>query len=147
MSVRRYPVTPEGHARIVALLRNIREVQRPANIKSIEIALDHGDLSENAEYHAAKEKQGILAAQMNDLEDKLSRAQIIDPATLDLDRIAFGATVTLLDLETDDEVCYQIVGSELADAGAGRISCDAPLSRALIGREEGDEVVFRAPKV
>jgi len=129
-----------------ATLKNLKEVQRPENVLAIEEARAHGDLSENAEYHAAKEKQSLIAAQIATIEDKLSRIEVIDPSMLDMEKVVFGATVELLDLDTDDEVTYQIVGSDEADVTQGLISYDAPLARALIGKEEGDDVAVNTPK-
>jgi transcription elongation factor GreA len=133
----------EGYERLTAELKALRE-ERPLIVDAIEEARAHGDLSENAEYHAAKERQGQVEAMIGDLEDKVSRANIIDPATLSGERIIFGATVTLLD---DDEkpVKYQIVGPYEADAKAGRISYNSPLGRALIGRRAEDEVEVTVP--
>jgi len=139
-------MTPTGHKKLRDFLKNLKSVQRPANIRAIEEALAHGDLSENAEYHAAKEQQAMIAAQINVTEDRLSRAQVIDPASLDLERVAFGATVTLTEVDTDEEVVYQIVGSEEADATDGKISYEAPVARALLNKEEGDEVLVKTPK-
>ncbi len=146
MSVERVPFTPEGHAKLVAFLKDLKEVQRPANVLAIEEARAHGDLRENAEYHAAKEKQGWIAAQIGLCEDRLSRALVIDPKTVTITKVAFGATVTVRDDETDEEQTYKIVGSNEADAKLGLISYDAPLARSLLGKEEGDEVVFTTPK-
>ena len=146
MSVpKRVPMTPTGHAKLTAMLKRIKEIERPANVRAIEKTHAQKNLSENAEYHAAKERQGILHAQMLNMEDRLSRSEVIDPASLDLPRVAFGATVELVDMDTDTEVTYQIVGSEEADAPNGRISYDSPLARALLGKEEGDEFTFAAP--
>ena len=131
---------------MVAFLKDLKTVQRPANVKAIEEARAHGDLSENAEYHAAKEQQGMIAAHMAMTEDRLSRVQVIDPKSINMDRIAFGATITLLDVDGDIELVYQIVGSEEADGAAGFISYEAPLARGLMGKEEGDEVVIHTPK-
>ena len=145
MSIQREPMTPAGHAKVTAFIKNIKEVERPANVKAIEEAIAHGDLSENAEYHAAKERQGMLNAHLADAEHQLGRAEVIDPAKLDLDRIAFGATVEVLDKKTNEEYTYQIVGSVEADAANGKISYSAPLAKALLGKEEGDDVRFKAP--
>jgi len=128
------------------MLKDLKEFQRPANVLAIEEARAHGDLKENAEYHAAKEKQSLIAAQIATIEDKLSRIQVVDPLELDLEKVVFGATVELLDLDSDDEVTYQIVGSDEADVTKGLISYDAPLARALIGKEEGDNVQVKVPK-
>ena len=137
---------PSGQSKLRAELKRIREVDRPAVVEAIEEARAHGDLKENAEYHAAKEKQGMLHARMTQVEDILSRAHVIDPTTVELEKVAFGCTVSVLDLDTDTELTYTIVGSEEADAANGLISYQAPLAKALMGKEEGDEVIFKAPK-
>ena len=128
-----------------ARLRQIMEVDRPQNVRDIEEARAHGDLSENAEYHAAKERQGFLDAEKRDLEDKIGRARVIDPSTLSGERVVFGATVTLLNLDTDVEVTYQIVGVDEADIKQGTISYESPLARAILRKEVGDDVTFQAP--
>jgi len=142
-SVEKLPMLAEGYERLTAELKTLRE-ERPRIIDAIEEARAHGDLSENAEYHAAKERQGQVEATIADLEDKVSRAQIIDPATLSGDRIVFGATVTLLD-DDDKPIRYQIVGPYEADAKAGRISYNSPLGKALIGRKVDDEIEVTVP--
>ncbi len=141
----RYLVTPRGLAALRDRLRQIKSVERPQNVRDIEEARAHGDLSENAEYHAAKERQGHLETELRSVEDKLARAQVVDPATLSGDKVVFGATVTVVNLDTDEEVTYQIVGEDESDLKGGRISYRSPLARALIRKEEGDEVVFQAP--
>lgn len=141
----RYPMTPAGLKRLREELKHIRAVERPQNVRDIEEARAHGDLSENAEFHAAKERQSMLDARMKELETKISLAEVIDPRTLKGDRVVFGATVLLEEGETGDEVTYTIVGEDEADARHGQISITSPLARALIGKEEGDEVRFRAP--
>ena len=133
----------EGYERQIAELKALRE-ERPRIVDAIEEARAHGDLSENAEYHAAKERQGQVEATIGDLEDRISRAQIIDPTTLSGERIVFGATVTLLD-DADKPIRYQIVGQTEADAKVGRISYNSPLGRALIGRKVDDEVEVTVP--
>ena len=133
----------EGYEKLTSELKALRE-ERPRIVDAIEEARAHGDLSENAEYHAAKERQGQVEASIADLEDKMSRAQIIDPGTLSGDRIIFGATVTLLD-EDDKPVKYQIVGPYEADAKVGRISYNSPLGKALIGRKVDDEIEVTVP--
>lgn len=140
-----YFCTPRGLAQIRARIRQIKEVDRPQNVADIEEARAHGDLSENAEYHAAKERQGLLDVELRTLEDRNSRAQAIDPATLSGDKVVFGATVTVLQDDSDDEVTYQIVGEDEANIKEGTISYKSPLARALIGKEEGDEATFQAP--
>ena len=142
-SVDRLPMLAEGHQRLAAELRLLRE-ERPRIVEAIEEARAHGDLSENAEYHAAKERQGQVEAMIGDLEDRINRAQIIDPTTLSGDRIVFGATVTLLD-DADKPVRYQIIGPYEADAKRGRISYNSPLGRALIGRKVGEEIEVTVP--
>ena len=137
------PMLAEGYEKLTADLKVLR-AERPKIVDAIEEARAHGDLSENAEYHAAKERQGQVEAQISDLEDKVSRAQIIDPATLSGDRIVFGATVTVMD-EDDKPQRYQIVGQAESDAKNGRISYDSPLGRALIGKSVGDEVEVTVP--
>ena len=133
----------EGYERLTAELKALRE-ERPKIVEAIEEARAHGDLSENAEYHAAKERQGQVEASIGDLEDRISRANIIDPTTLSGDRVVFGATITLLD-DDDKPVRYQIVGPYEADAKVGRISYNSPLGRALIGRRVDDEVEVTVP--
>lgn len=140
----KYPTTPQGAVKLREELQRLKE-ERPKISREIGIAREHGDLSENAEYHAAKERQGMVEARIKDIEDKLARAEIIDPATLDGTRVRFGANVELLNLDTDDQVTYQIVGAEEADIEQGTISVSAPLARALIGHEVGDEVTVRLP--
>ena len=142
-SVEKLPMLAEGYAKLTTELKALRE-ERPLIIDAIEEARAHGDLSENAEYHAAKERQGQVEAAVVDLEDKISRAHIIDPTTLSGDRIVFGATVTLLD-DADKPVRYQIVGQAEADAKVGRISYNSPLGRALIGRRVDDEIEVTVP--
>ncbi len=137
------PMLAEGYERITADLKAYR-AERPKIVDAIEEARAHGDLSENAEYHAAKERQGHVEAQIADLEDRVSRAQIIDPASLSGDRIVFGATVTLRD-DNDKPIRYQIVGQTEADAKVGRISYNSPLGRALIGRKVEDEIEVTVP--
>ena len=133
----------EGYEALTADLKVLRE-ERPRIVDAIEEARAHGDLSENAEYHAAKERQGQVEAQIADIEDKVSRAQIIDPKTLSGDKIVFGATVTLLD-EDDKPVKYQIVGQTEADASKGRISYSSPMARAMIGKQVEDEIEVTVP--
>ncbi len=137
------PMLAEGYERLTADLKAFR-AERPKIVDAIEEARAHGDLSENAEYHAAKERQGQVEAQIADIESKVSRAQIIDPASLSGDRIVFGATVTLLD-ENDKPVKYQIVGETEADAKRGRISYNSPLAKALIGKHVDDEIEVSVP--
>ena len=142
-TVDKMPMLQEGYEKLTADLKRLKE-ERPQIVDAIEEARAHGDLSENAEYHAAKERQGQVEASIAQLEDRLSRAQIIDPKDLSGDKIVFGATVTLLD-DDDKPVRYQIVGETEADAKVGRISFNSPLGRALIGRRKGDEVEVTVP--
>lgn len=142
-SVEKLPMLQEGYEALTADLKTLRE-ERPLIVEAIEEARAHGDLSENAEYHAAKERQGQVEAQISELEDRISRATIIDPTTLSGDRIVFGATVTLLD-DDDKPIKYQIVGPYEADAKRGRISYVSPLGKALIGRKVDDEVEVTVP--
>ena len=139
------PMTPEGNGRLREELKNLKEVERPKISRDIGIARDHGDLSENAEYHAAKDRQGWIEARIKDLEDKLSRAEIIDPAKLSGSKVAFGATVKLSNVDTEEEAVYRLVGADEANLDQGSISITSPLARALIGREVGDEVKVRMP--
>jgi transcription elongation factor GreA len=139
------PMTIAGEKVLRERLKHMKEVERPSVVRAIEEARAHGDLSENAEYHSAREKQGIVEAQIRDLEDRLGRAEVIDTSRLSGDRVVFGATVVLEDGESDEQVTYQIVGTEEADPKAGRISYTSPLARAIIGKKEGDLVQFRAP--
>lgn len=138
------PMLAAGHAKLEAELKNLKTVERPDVVAAIEEARAHGDLSENAEYHAAKERQGHIEGRIMELEGKLSRADVIDPTSLTGDRIVFGATVTLLD-EDDEQVVYQIVGADDSDVKEGRISYQSPIARALIGRKLGDEVEVKTP--
>jgi len=144
MASEKVPMLAEGHRQLDSELKRLKTEERPTIIQAIEDARAHGDLSENAEYHAAKERQGQVEATIADLEDRLSRAMIIDPKTLSGDRVVFGATVTLLD-EDQKKVKYQLVGQEEADARVGRISYNSPLGRALIGRQKGEEVEVTTP--
>jgi transcription elongation factor GreA len=143
-SADKVPMLAEGHRKISDEVRHLKLNERPAVIQAIEEARAHGDLSENAEYHAAKERQGHIEATLADLEDRLSRAQVIDPTTLSGDKVVFGATVTLTD-EDDKTIRYQLVGQTEADAKIGRISYNSPLGRALIGRTVGEEVEVSTP--
>jgi len=142
-SADKVPMLEEGHRMLSEELKRLKS-ERPEIVEAIETARAHGDLSENAEYHAAKERQGQIEASIADLEDKLSRAMVIDPKSLSGNKVVFGATVTLVD-EDDKKVKYQLVGQTEADARVGRISYNSPLGRALIGREVGEDVEVSAP--
>ncbi|MEG3597914.1 MAG: transcription elongation factor GreA [Pseudomonadota bacterium] len=141
--MQKVPRLAEGYEKLTADLKALR-AERPLIVDAIEEARAHGDLSENAEYHAAKERQGQVEAQIAEIEDKVTRAQIIDPSTLSGDRVIFGATVTLLD-EDDKPIKYQIVGQTEADASKGRISYNSPIGRALIGKQLEEEVEVTVP--
>ena len=143
-SADKVPMLAEGHRKLSDELKRLRSEERPAIVEAIEEARAHGDLSENAEYHAAKERQGQIEAEIMQIEDQLARAQVIDPTTLSGDKVMFGATVELLD-EDDKPVKYQVVGPIEADAKTGRISFSSPLGRALIGRKVGEEVEVQTP--
>jgi transcription elongation factor GreA len=143
MASDKVPMLAEGHRQLVDEAKRLK-LERPEIIESIEVARAHGDLSENAEYHAAKERQGQIEAMIADIDDRLSRAMVIDPTTLSGDKVVFGATVTLLD-EEEKKVRYQIVGQTEADARVGRISYNSPLGRALIGRQVGEDVEVATP--
>jgi len=138
-------MTKEGAEKLREELAYLKGVKKHQIIATIEEARAHGDLSENAEYHAAKEEQGMNEARINLLEDKLARAEVIDPSTMNTDKIVFGAKVELIDAETEKSVTYQIVGEDEADLSQGKISITSPIARALIGKEEGDEAIVRAP--
>jgi transcription elongation factor GreA len=140
----RFPITPKGVQKLKDELGRLKE-ERPKISRDIGVAREHGDLSENAEYHAAKERQGMVEARIKDIEDKLARAEIIDPSKLHGDRISFGATVELSNIDTEEAVTYQIVGAEEANVNDGLISISAPLARALIGKQVGDEVKVKLP--
>ncbi|MFO0679389.1 MAG: transcription elongation factor GreA [Polyangiaceae bacterium] len=140
------PITPEGHVRLREELHNLKSVERPAVIQAIATAREHGDLKENAEYHAARDKQSFIEGRIKDIEDKLARAEVIDPAKLaGTSRIAFGARVRLSNTESGEEVAYQILGADESDLAQGSISITSPLARSLLGKEEGDEVKVRMP--
>jgi transcription elongation factor GreA len=139
------PLTPEGHKKLKAEFEKLMKVDRPTNIKAIAEARAHGDLSENAEYHAAKERQSFIEGRINELQNKLARANVIDPSKIKHDKVAFGARVTILDLETDKEHVFTIVGTEEADATNGKISLSSPVGRALVGKKVGDMVEIKAP--
>lgn len=143
--MQRIPMRPEGYEKLKEELDRLVKVERPMNVKDIEEARAHGDLSENAEYHAAKERQSFIAGRIQELQDKLARAQVIDPASINYDKVAFGATVKLLDINSDEECVYTIVGEEEADIKHRRISIGSPVAKALIGRAVGDEVTVKAP--
>ncbi|MDQ3031101.1 MAG: transcription elongation factor GreA [Myxococcota bacterium] len=139
------PMTPQGHAALTEELHHLKSIERPRISKEIGVAREHGDLRENAEYHAAKEKQGMVEARINEIEDHLARAEVIDPSAFSGDKVRFGAFVTLEDTESGKVVDYRIVGPDEANIEKGTISVTSPVARALIGREPGDEVTVNAP--
>ncbi len=140
------PMTPRGFELLKEELNRLKTVDRPANVRDIELALEHGDLSENAEYHAAKEKQGHLSGRIEYVEDRVARAQVIEPNGDDDERVRFGLEVVLSDTESGEEVRYRIVGEDEADASSGLLSVTSPVARALMGKEVDDEVTVRVPK-
>lgn len=140
----KFPMTPRGAAKLEKDLA-VLKAERPKISKEIGVAIEHGDLSENAEYHAAKERQGMNEAKIKDMEAKLALAEVIDPTKLSGEIVRFGATLTLTNVDTGDEVRYQIVGTDEADIDLGLISISAPLARAMIGKSIGDEVKVKLP--
>ena len=138
-------MTASGYARLEAELKNLKSVDRPAVIKAISDAREHGDLSENAEYHAAKERQSWIEGRILELEDKTSRSEVIDVSKLTGDKVKFGATVVLADQDNDEKSTYQIVGADESDIKSGLLSITAPLARALIGKGKGDSVEVTTP--
>ncbi len=145
MSSEKIPMTPQGHAALLKEAKHLKSVERPRIIKAIAEAREHGDLSENAEYHAAKEQQGMTEARVVELENTLSRAEVIDISKMAGDRIKFGATVTVVDEDTEEEVRYQLVGDYESDASNGKISISSPVARALMGKELGDSAEVATP--
>ena len=142
----KFPMTPRGQQALREELKHLREVERPKNVQDIEEARAHGDLRENAEYHAAKEKQGFIEGRSREIEAVLAQAEVIDPAKLSGTRVVFGATVQLTDTDSGDETTYTIVGDYESDIKLGRLAISAPVARALIGKEQGDTVTVRTGK-
>ena len=140
------PMTVLGKKMIDEELKQLTTVERPIIIKAIEIARGHGDLSENADYSAAKERQSFIEGRIQEINGKLARCQVIDPSIIKSDKVVFGATVELMDLTTEKSMTYQIVGVDEADIKKGKVGVTSPVARALIGRAEGDEVTVNAPK-
>jgi transcription elongation factor GreA len=138
-------MTPDGFQKIQEELERLLKVERPKNIQAIAEARAHGDLSENAEYHAAKERQSFLEGRIQDLQAKIARAEVIDPSKISQDKAAFGATVKVLDIAADEEYAFTLVGAEEADVRQGKISISSPVGRALLGKEVGDTVTIKAP--
>jgi len=144
--VSKHPMTPEGLEKLREELKRLKSVERPKVIEEISVARDHGDISENAEYEAAKERQSFVEKRIRDIEDKIANAQVVDPAEMSTDRVVFGVMVTVLDLESDEEMCYQIVGADEADVAECRISVTSPVARSLIGKQVGDLVQVVIPR-
>jgi len=141
----RIPMTAEGHVALQTELKTLKSVERPTIIAAIAEARQHGDLSENAEYHAAKEKQSFIEGRISEIDDKLARADVIDVSKFSGTKIRFGATVTIVDVDTEESQTYKIVGEDEASVKLGKISITSPIARALIGKEEGDSVEVRTP--
>ncbi len=141
----RVPVTPEGFQKMKEELDRLLKVDRPKNIKDIAEARAHGDLSENAEYHAARERQSFIEGRIQELQAKISMAEVIDPSKINQSKVAFGAKVKVVDVDADEEYVFTLVGTEEADVKSGRISITSPVARALIGKEVGDTAVVKAP--
>ncbi len=142
---KKIPMTQQGYNKLEEELRHLKNVERPTVIKAIADAREHGDLSENAEYHAARERQGFIEGRISELEDKTSRADIIDPSKISGDQVKFGATVTLLDEDNGETVTYQVVGSDESDIKQGFLSITSPLARALIGKSVKDSIEVITP--
>jgi len=143
--MQKIPMTADGYARLEEELRHLKLVERPAVIRAIAEAREHGDLSENAEYHAARERQSFIEGRLADLEDKISRAEVIDVSKLSGRQVKFGATVTLVDEDTEEKAAYQIVGQDESDIKTKRLSITSPLARALIGKHVGETVEVSTP--
>jgi len=143
--MQKFPMTVQGHAALETELKHLKTVERPEIINAIAVARDHGDLKENAEYHAAKEKQGFIEGRIQELESKLSLSQVIDPSTMSGDMVRFGATVKIVNEDTDEESTYQIVGEDEANVKDGKISVTSPIARAMITKEVGDAFEVIAP--
>ncbi len=141
----RVPMSKTGHTKLKKELSNLERVERHVVVKAIEIAREHGDLKENAEYHAAKERQGMIEGRIMDLKDKLGRAEVIDCVSVNCNRAVFGTVVELLDMDTDEEVSYQLLGSEESDVKKGSISVFSPLGKSILGKEVGDDVLTKTP--
>jgi len=141
----KHPMTPEGHAKLKEELGRLKSEERPRIIRAIGTAREHGDLSENAEYHAAKDRQGMIEARISELESKIGLAEVIDISNLSGDYIQFGAEVTVVDEKTDEKSTYQIVGADEAEVNEGRLSISSPLARALIGKTSGDAIEINTP--
>lgn len=140
------PMTVVGKAKMEDELKRLKSIERPAVIQAISLARAHGDLSENAEYDAAKEKQAFVEGRIQDLEDKLARAQVVDTSDLKTDKIVFGATIEVMNLDTEQKQTYRIVGSDEADVKSGMVSIESPIARQLLNKKAGDSVTIKVPK-
>jgi len=143
--VNRIPMTPAGYDALKEKIRQLKQVERPEVIRAIQEARAHGDITENAEFEAAKERQAFIEGKIGELEHKVAFAEVIDPSKVTTDRVTFGCTVVLENLNTEDEVKYQLVGPDESDVSQGRISVSSPIGKAMIGKEVGDEIVVQAP--
>ncbi|NOZ67842.1 MAG: transcription elongation factor GreA [Deferribacteres bacterium] len=143
--MQKVPMTPEGYRKLKEELERLLKVDRPQNIRAIAEAREHGDLSENAEYHAAKERQSFIEGRIQELKSKLALAEVIDPSKISQNRVAFGAKVKIFDVDTDEEKVFTLVGQDEADVKTGKISISSPVGRSLIGKEIGDTVIIKAP--
>ena len=143
--MQRIPMSIRGNQKLREELEQLERVERHVVVKAIEVAREHGDLKENAEYHAAKERQGMIEGRIMELKDKLGRAEVIDCSTVNTERVVFGAVVTLMDMDTDEEITYQLLGPEESDVKKGSISVLSPLGRSILGKEPGDDVVAKTP--
>jgi transcription elongation factor GreA len=143
--MKKIPITPEGYKKLKKELANLLKVERPQNIKAIAEARAHGDLSENAEYHAAREKQSFIEGRIQELQNKIALANVIDPKKISQDSVAFGATVQVLDIDTDEEKTFILVGPDESDIKSGKISITSPVGKSLIGKSVGDTVTIKAP--
>lgn len=143
--MQRVPLTPDGYRKLQEELERLMKVERPKNIQAIAEARAHGDLSENAEYHAAKEQQSFMQGRIQELQAKIAMAEVIDPSTIKQTTVAFGAKVKVLDVDADEEYMFNLVGPEEADVKQGKISISSPVGRALIGKDVGDTVTIKAP--
>ncbi len=143
--MQRFPMTPGGYQRLQEELERLLKVERPSIIKAIAEARAHGDLSENAEYHAAKERQSFIEGKIQEIKTKLALAEVIDPSRINQSKVAFGAKVKVLDIEADEEYVFTLVGADEADARNGKISINSPVGRSLLGKEVGDTAIIKAP--
>lgn len=143
--IERIPMSIQGNKKLKDELMQLERVERSQVVKAIEVAREHGDLKENAEYHAAKERQGLIEGRILELKDKLGRAEVIDCTKVSIKKVVFGTVVDLIDLDSDEEICYQLLGPEESDVKKGSISVLSPLGRSMLGKEEGDEILAKTP--